>query len=259
MTLELKKNSGLNVKFDRAKPGLIFDKEMNAPEPAVRTLSEMREVILDKDIQSPKELYYMYRNVHLLAEAGLLERNKLRYDLTLIRPDALGSEFMKTSGHYHPGNFGELYEVVFGHAYCLLQRHEISDYRIIKEVIVVKAQSGEKIVIPPGFGHILINPGPDYLVTSNWVSSEFSSEYDLYKEASGAAYFAVTSGTGVEYIPNKYFAELPPIKFLRPAAVIAEFGLKNGDPIYPIIKKDASRLNFLNRPLDFDYTGVFVQ
>ena len=259
MITDLVKSSGLEIKLDAAKPGLVFGKGLNFSKPGVRTLDAMREVLLDKDVKEPQELYYMYRDVYRTADKELLEKNKLRYDVTVIKPDFLGRELMKTAGHYHPGSYGELYEVLFGHCFCMLQRPKPNDHQVIEEVILVEAAAGEKIVIPPGFGHILINLGPDHLVTSNWVSSLFSSEYDLYKQAGGAAYFVIKAAGKLEFMRNPYFKRLPEIKLLKPAAIIDKFGLAKGKPIYPIITENADKLAFLNRPTDFDYGDVFVE
>ncbi|MDP2905570.1 MAG: glucose-6-phosphate isomerase family protein [Candidatus Omnitrophota bacterium] len=259
MITDLVKTSGLEIQLDAAKPGLVFGKGINFSKPGVRTLDAMREVLLDKDVLEPQELYYMYRDVYRISDKALLENNKLRYDVTVIKPDFLGRELMKTAGHYHPGSYGELYEVLYGHCFCMLQKPKPNDHQVIDEVILVEAAAGEKIVIPPGFGHILINLGPEYLVTSNWVSSLFSSEYGLYKQAGGAAYFIIKAAGKLEFMRNPYFKKLPEIKLLKPAALIDKFGLAKGKPIYPMITEEAAKFAFLNRPADFDYGDVFAE
>ena len=257
--VNLNKNCGLDIKLDSQKYSLIFGQGLNFSQPGVRTLSEMQELILDKSIQEPKELYYMYRDVYRICDKSLLDEYKLRYDVTLIKPDCLGRELMKTAGHYHPGDFGELYEVVYGRCFCLLQRPDHANHQIIEEAIICEAKAGQKIVIPAGFGHILINPGPDYLVTSNWVSNSFSSEYELYKKARGAAYFFFkSSGKKLEFIPNPYFKQAAKLKFVKPSPRLDKFGLIENDPIYPLINKDAKKLDFLNYPIDYSYKDIFI-
>jgi len=258
MTAALKGFSGVEISLDTAKPELVFATELNAHAPGIRTLEEMREVILDKTLVLPKELYYMYRDVYMKKDRGLLQLHKLRYDVTLIKPDMLGKELMKTAGHYHPGDFGELYEVLHGRCFCLLQRYRTEDATVIEEAILVKAKAGQKIVIPPGFGHILVNPGPQHLVTSNWVSSEFKSEYELYKETQGAAYFIMQENAKVTYIPNPNFKKVIALRIVEPAGRIEAFGLAEGSPMYPLINRSPEKLAFLNRPLDFNYADVFV-
>lgn len=257
---DLRDRCGLDIKLDTQRPRLIFGEGLTAPEVAVRKIEEMRDVLLNAEAKEPKECYYMYRDVHRITDRGLLARNNLRYDVTVIRPEPLSSEFMKTYGHYHPGSFTELYEIVAGQALCLLQRLNPQDSRIIEDVILAEAVAGQKIVIPPFYGHILINPSKgEHLVTSNWVSSRFNSEYELYKEAKGAAYFILDSQGQAQYRKNPYFKEVAPLRRAVPAARLDKFALEENHPIYPIITQgEAKKLDFLNRPLDFDYKDVFV-
>jgi glucose-6-phosphate isomerase len=268
MIIDLKEKSGLGLKLDINRPELAFDKDLEFNLPAIRTIEQMREVLLDKDIRKPQELYYMYRDIYRFSDKPILEENNLRYDVTVIKPFRLGKEFMKTAGHYHPENYGELYEVLSGRCFCLLQRPNPDDYRNIEKVILVEAVVGQKIVIPPGFGHILINPGPDYLVTSNWVSSRFESSYELYRKAGGGADF-VTSSSGesvvtpglrinVTIIKNPHFTNLADIKFAQPAKQIKRFGLLQDKPIYNLIIQDPRKLDFLNRPSEYEYGDIFV-
>ncbi len=261
---DLKKTSGLDLKLDTGAARLIIGEGLIKPEPAIRTIDEMREVLADSSVSEPRDLYFMYRDLHASADDALLEKYKLRYDVTVIKPDHLGKEFMKTAGHYHPGNYGELYEVLTGSAICLLQKRDLKDDSIIEDVISVQAKAGEKICIPPGYGHILVNPGPDFLVTSNWVSSLFASEYQLYKKAKGAAYFLFDKDGKADKIgpadftANKYFKKLTGVRHAFAAPKLERFGLVKDSPIYNIIRTAPEKLDFLTRPMDFDYKDVVV-
>ena len=268
MIIDLKETLGLGLRFDTDKLQMLFNQDIRSTDPGIRTIEQMQDVLLDKQIKEPLELYYMYRDIYRLSDKIALEEQKLRYDVTVIKPTALGVEFMKTAGHYHPEDFGELYEVASGRCFCFLQRPEKENHQVIKEIIIVEAVAGEKIVIPPGFGHILINPGPDYLVTSNWVSSEFHSEYDLYKKAKGAAYFVIRSDqesdktasleVKAKYIKNNYFKQIPEINFVKPASKIKKFDLYRNKPMYELITQNPKSLDFLNHPLNYDYEDVFI-
>lgn len=255
---DLKNNIGLPVKLGEDYQ-LVFEGGLSQVTPAVRTIDEMREVLVDKTINAPKELYYMYRDVAFDKDRATEKKHALRYDITVIKPDKLGKELMKTAGHYHPGDFPELYEVVYGNAWCLLQKPSKKDYKIIEDVILVKAQTGDKIVCLPGYGHILINPSKNEpLVTSNWVGTQFSSDYSLYKEAEGAAYFFSEENGKLNVEANKIFTQLPKsIREMFPSAKINKFGLEKNKPIYPLINSP-DKLRFLNYPSEFDFSDAFV-
>ena len=255
---DLSRSSGLELKLNAKKHSLTLGKDLNKVKPVVRRLKEMKEVLAQKDITKPAELYYMYRGLRESKDEFDIRKNKLRYDVTIIRPERLGNELMKTAGHYHPGDYGELYEVLYGAAWCLLQKKNTKNSRIIEDVILVKAGPGDKIVIPPGYGHILINTGKIHLVVSNWVSSEFSPEYELYQRGGGAAYFVFEDNLGERFEINPHYQEVSKIRVARPAEKIAKFGLNSGMPMYLLLREQAKKLDFLNNPLKYDYSDVFV-
>ncbi len=52
--------------------------------------------------------------------------------------------------------YSELYEVLERDAHYLLQRAQNGER--VDEVILVKATRGDKVIIPPNYGHVTINP-----------------------------------------------------------------------------------------------------
>ncbi len=151
----------------------------------VRRLIDMREVIFDQSWLAGAEdfeLYYMYRDLFLSqSDKENLIGQGLRYDITIIPPNMLGLEFVKTAGHYHPLapkseiTYPELYEVLEGEALYLLQKKDLSD------VVAVYATAGDKVLVPPDYGHITINRSNKTLKMSNFVARDFSSRYEPFK------------------------------------------------------------------------------
>ena len=255
--IDLKNFLGMNIKFDEQECKLVFAQDPSQRVPAVRTIAEMQDVLADKSVSSPKELYFMYRDVYCARDNEAIRKNRMRFDVTVIKSGMLGGEFMKTAGHYHPGSYPELYEVVYGEALCLQQRADKGDPKKIREVIAVKAKQGQKIICLPNFGHILINASDKPLITSNWVSSEFSSEYELYKKGQGAAYYAFGDKGKISWRKNSFYTELPEIKFLTPSDNIKEFGLSTGAPMYSLVNGGLGRIDFLNHPEKYKYDHAF--
>jgi oxalate decarboxylase/phosphoglucose isomerase-like protein (cupin superfamily) len=86
----------------------------------------------------------------------------------------MGLEFVKTYGHYHPRvnpklryTYPEIYEVLDGDAHYLLQR-ALND-ESVDDVTLVKATRGDKVIVPPNYGHVTINPSERTLKMANWV------------------------------------------------------------------------------------------
>lgn len=225
--------------------------------PTVRTLEEMTEVIFNKhflaNASMDMELYYMFRDVARDEEdANKIRERGWRYDVTIIPSSTLGVEFVKTAGHYHPCppdsklTYPEIYEVLEGEAHYLLQkREETQGVERITDVIVVKAWAGDKVVIPPNYGHVTINPSETTLKMANWVARTFSPVYEPIKNKGGAAYFELTTG---EFIKNDHYEEVPDIRFLKPLDTwINDLALSKEVEMYELLK-EPEKLDFLINP-----------
>lgn len=218
-------------------------------EPDIRRLYDMKEVIYDQAWLSQAEnfeLYYMYRDLFLSrADKDKLLDQGLRYDVTIIPPAMLGKEYIKTAGHYHPSAQGggvtypELYEVLEGEALYLLQKQDLS------EVVVVNANAGDKVLVPPNFGHITINRSNKMLRMANLVARGFSSLYDPIRERRGGAYFFTRDG----WIKNERCPEAAPLRRIEApdSSILRRLGLSKKSEIYPLLR-ESGRLEYLTNP-----------
>lgn len=218
-------------------------------DPDVRRLFDMKEVIFDKDWLARAEdfdLYYMYRDLYLSrADKDRLLMQGLRYDITIIPPGMLGCEYIKTAGHYHPnvpeGNvtYPELYEVLEGEALYLLQNLDHSD------VVVVYATAGDKVLVPPGYGHVTINRSNKTLKMSNFVGRNFSSLYEPYRDRAGAAYFFTKDG----WIKNKIYEHAGTLRRIDApdSSRLKKLGLTKEKEMYPLMR-ETGLLDYLVRP-----------
>jgi glucose-6-phosphate isomerase len=181
--------------------------------PDIRHLKDMSTVVRDKEWLKTAEnfeLYYMYR--------GLKEMENLRYDITVVPPKILGSEFVKTKGHYHIGAWQELYMVLEGEAIYLLQKKNKAGN--IEDVYAVRAKMGDSIIMPPFYGHVTINPSEtEELKMANWVSRDCKSDYSEFEKLNGACYYYIK---GNSWIKNKNYENTPELRFEEPLKSIPE-------------------------------------
>jgi len=225
----------------------MFGWEGELPQPAVRTADDMRTVLRNPACRCDGPLYFMYRDLSRSdADWRWLREHSLRYDLTVIPPRDLCGERVKTKGHYHPANpagigFPEIYEVLEGQAHYLLQSRTADD------IVLIGAEQGDLVIIPPGYGHITINPSPGQTLSmANIVSTAFESEYGEYEARHGAAYFELADGT-VE--KNPAYATVPPVRMLGPSCRRGTQRICRG-PLYDLIGNDEA-LAFLNAPEEY--------
>lgn len=233
---------------------LKFGETVRVPD--IRMLEDMKDVIYDSEwLQSTEnfELYYMYRELaRTSSDLELMREAHLRYDITVIPPAHLGKEFIKTKGHYHPKapgaevSYPEVYQVLEGKATYLLQKAEGGK---VLDVVVVEAEKGDIVLIPPDYGHISINASDEVLKMANWVCTDFSSIYEPVRELKGGAYYLLEEG----FVPNSGYSEVPEIRYLKPAK-LSGFGIPVGEDMYELVN-DLEKLRFLKEPQAFE--GLF--
>ncbi len=220
-------------------PGWIGD----VPPPQERDVEEVRSVLAIPECPCSGSLYFMYRDLARTPEdRDWLATHAVRYDLTRIPPLTICGEYVKTKGHYHPPNpsgvgYPEVYEVLSGEAHYLLQDRDILD------VILIFAREGEKVIIPPEYGHVTINASSKALLMANLVSSRFSSDYSLYEQRHGAAYYMMV---GEEMVKNPQYPSVPPLRMRTPAHSTV-LGIVEGVTLYQLVESRED-LSFLNHP-----------
>ncbi|HAW49685.1 TPA: glucose-6-phosphate isomerase [bacterium] len=202
-------------------------------KPDIRYLFEIKELLYDKtweDRADNFELYHMYRDLSESKEDyEKILSSRLRYDITIIPSNMLGCEYVKTAGHYHPKfpgsslSYPEIYEVIEGNAIYLMQKEDQSS------VYYVSANPGDKVIIPPNYGHITINASSNRLVMGNWVCRDFSSIYEQIKEKKGGVYYFTTSG----WVKNSNYEDCPPLREV-PVCSYEFLGIKDA-PMYSLI------------------------
>jgi glucose-6-phosphate isomerase len=212
------------------------------PVPEIRTIEDLRGVLADRTCGASGALYTMYRDLALTpGDRDWLSEHHLRYDITVISPRDLCGEKAKTKGHYHPVNaagtgYPEIYEVLEGSAHYILQQRDLSD------VIMVRAGKGDRVMVPPFYGHVTVNAGREDLVMANLVSSDFISDYAEYESRRGAAYYELSDGSIVR---NTAYDIIPELRIFDASRLSRDLSLP-GCALYDLIGNDI--LEFLNLP-----------
>lgn len=250
MHVDLSERTGLPLRLTAAGQ-LQFGSGLDPVVPAVRRLDEMRDVLQQPGADGPEDLYWMYRNVARRDDRERLAAAGLRYDVTVIRPGLIGREYVKTAGHYHPVasagvTYPEIYEVAAGHAIFLLQQ-AAPPYDTVTDVVAVAAGPGDRLLVPPGYGHITINAGPDWLVLTNLVEATFGSVYEPVRAKQGGAYYAVADGDRLAYVRNERYDAPAPLRE-RSVPAWPELGIVSRRPLYRDAVAAPERFRYLAEP-----------
>jgi len=227
---------------------LIF--EGNSYKPIVRKFKDIKDLYLNPVEDDEKDMYYMFRDITIPELKDKMEREQIRIDVTVMENVKVGKEYNKTHGHHHPEaapgrTFPEIYKVLEGKICFILQKNELE---LVNDVIIVEMNKDEWIIIPPNYGHVMINLNNGPSVTLNIVSNRFSSIYEIYRKFKGAAYYLIEDGL----LANKNY-----IINCKPRFFKSKFSLNN---IYENISQDNKIIKALNRPyLIRDYFIFFEE
>lgn len=262
--INLEKHSGLPILM-REDYSLVFEKGLEPVTAVSREFSAMKNYLKNPSSQYPgREVYHMYRDVAIRDHKDEIHSAGLEYDITVIPPGKIGNEFVKTIGHYHPFKSGtevrypEIYEVIYGRVFLLLQSAS-EDFERLNEVYLVRAGRGEKVLVPPGFGHVSINPADDVLVLSNWQPLNNKGIYEPYENHNGAAYYVTqretltssgSTSSGFEFLPNLSYNLVPKLNEVTPRE-LPQYNLLSAIPMYFTATQNLKTLDFLTQPENY--------
>ena len=181
---------------------------------ATRPHEKMKEVLMSPDAIGPSTHYYMIR--------GDMKEGRGN-NITIWEPGIVGREYIKTYGHYHVGKLDETYKFISGIGIALLQKLAVdSNGNMIKDIVeefnTNPVKAGDELFIPAGYGHLVVNTGLDFLVTSDDSPVNFGdvdpaglpghADYELVKQMRGFAYYVVENNGTPALVKNKLYKEI---------------------------------------------------
>ena len=181
---------------------------------AARLHEKMQEVLMDKNAIGPSIHYYMIR--------GDMKNGKGN-NITVWEPGLVGREYIKTYGHYHIGNLSETYTFIAGQGIALLQKLAVDTQGnmipdIVEEFKAIPVKVGDKLFIEAGLGHLVVNTGSNFLVTSddspvnfkevNPASLPGHADYELVKQMRGFAFYVVDTNGKPALVKNKLYRQI---------------------------------------------------
>ncbi len=144
-------------------------------------------------------------------------------NITVWEPGTVGGEYIKTHGHYHIGDLKETFHVLSGTGFALLQKRALNPRGqpindIIEDFQLVPVKEGSTVHMDSGVGHLLVNTGPTFLVTSDDSPVHFTpvdtaslpghADYAAVKVMRGFAYYVVEHDGVPALVKNPLYKEI---------------------------------------------------
>lgn len=256
MIKDLKENSGLDIKLEDV--GLVYDQNQFPVDAKARPLAEIRDIYQDKEAEN-KDLYFMYRYFESTTDSQKFLNSGIEYDLTVLTSGKIGQEYIKTAGHYHeyvPGSeltYPEVYEVIDGDIEYLLQTRPDAEGNV--DVVIVKPKPKDKIIVPPGYGHVSLNIGETSAVESNLQKRDLpkTADYEAFRVYEGAALFRTEEGW-----QNNPGYQIKSLKKVQPKEK-PDFGLTRNKPLYTSFIESPEKFEWLTKPQNYDFSDIWEE
>ena len=254
MIKDLQEACGLPVKFDTETCELILGEGLNDPSYCVRKLHDLKDVWANPITEEDQVVYRYTSALYLREDAPLWAKANVAYGIVIFVPGTFSGEYVKSSGQFHPpvqpSNMGtpEIYTVLSGVGHFLLQKAS-PPFDRIEDAVMVEVRAGETFVVPPDYGHLQINPGPEPLVFSYAVMDGMKGCYDPFKARKGAIYYEMAKDGG-SHVFNTNYPERLPLTVLQ-AADLCQVPDLNEKVTYQAIRDSLADLRFLTNPILF--------
>jgi glucose-6-phosphate isomerase, archaeal len=165
-----------------------------------------------------------------------------------------GEEPVRSQGHIHAvaphcgWSTPELFEIWEGHAIIYAQeRAEDNPGRCF----AVTAGPGDKVVVPPGWAHAVINADPEtQMMFGAWCDRQYGFLYDAIRAHHGLAWFPILDGQRkIHWEPNPSYRSYGTSDLsIRTARAYPELGLEPSIPIYEQFAKDPDSVQWVSEP-----------
>ncbi|MGO8797172.1 MAG: glucose-6-phosphate isomerase family protein [Candidatus Sulfotelmatobacter sp.] len=221
------------------------------PRPEFRRLDDIRRSLRDPYCQGPDPVYSIVMDVGRHEHRDELRRRMLLFGVVVYAAGQLGDEPVRSQGHVHAvaphcrWSTPEIFEIWEGRAIIYAQENADDDPG---RCFAVTAGPADKVVVPPGWAHAVINADPERrMIFGAWCDRQYGFIYDQIRARRGLAWFPVLDAhQNICWQPNPsyQFSELS----LRGPRAYPELRLDVGLPIYEQFACHPESIQWVSEP-----------
>jgi glucose-6-phosphate isomerase len=228
-----------------------YDRDVFGPAPEFRRLDDIRRSLRDPNCQGPDPVYSIVMDVGREEHRGELESRMLLVGVVTYAAGRLGDEPVRSQGHIHAiaphcgWSTPELFEIWEGRAIVYAQERATDDPG---RCFAVSANPGDKVVVPPGWAHSVINANPERrMVFGAFCDRQYGFVYDEIRAHGGLAWYPVLNQQkNMHWEPNPKYrsSEIS----VREPRTYPELGLVPDVPMYEQFAANPESLQWVSEP-----------
>ena len=231
------------------------------PQPEFRRLDQIRRSLRDPNCDGPDPVYSIVMDVGRREHKDELARRMLLFGVVVYAAGHLGEEPVRSQGHIHAvaphcgWSTPELFEIWEGRAIIYAQESADDDPG---RCFAVTAGPGDKIVVPPGWAHAVVNADPNTrMMFGAWCDRQYGFVYDAIRAHHGLAWFPILDAQHqdpqtqdgqqkIRWEPNPSYRTRD-LSIRNPRAYL-ELGLDPSTPIYQQFANDPDSVQWVSEP-----------
>jgi glucose-6-phosphate isomerase len=245
----------LGVHHNSADLKFSYDDGVFGPQPEFRRLDAIRRSLRDSNCTGPDPVYSIAMDVGRDEHREELQRRMLLFGVVAYAAGRLGDEPVRSQGHIHKiaphcgWSTPELFEIWEGRAIVYAQERAEDDPGCC---VAVSAGPGDKVVVPPGWAHCVVNADPRRrMVFGAWCDRQYGFAYEQVRAHGGLAWFPVLDADGrIRWERNPSYAQSELSN--RGARAYPELGFDPRVPIYAQFAANAESVQWVSDPARFE-------
>jgi glucose-6-phosphate isomerase len=242
---------GLAITVSPDELAFEYGPRVFGPRPEFRYLDAIRPSLLNPDCDGPDPVYGIAMDFGRDAERSELERRMLLFGAVVYSSGTLGAEPVRSQGHVHAPSphsgwsAPEVFEIWSGSAIVYGQQ---SDSEVPGRCVAVYAKPGDKVVMPPGWAHCVINADPQRRMTfAALCDRQYGFDYKGVRARGGLAWFPLVGRAGeIRWQPNPRYAASRLEQ--HDARTYPELGVSASMALYEQFVCDPESLMFVSDP-----------
>lgn len=228
-----------------------YDDDVFGPEPEFRRLDAIRASLRDPGCSGPDNVYSIVMDVGRKEHTEELKRRMLLFGVVAYAAGRLGEEPVRSQGHIHADaphcgwSTPELFEIWEGRAVIYAQQTADDDPG---KCFAIEAGPGDKVVVPPGWAHAVINADPQQpMIFGAWCDRQYGFVYDKVRAHHGLAWFPLLAPDGeLRWEPNRAYEGSKLV--VRKARAYPELAVDPRVPIYEQFAREPESVQWVSDP-----------